>query len=251
MKLFKTISSCSLLIALILTSGCTTASKDNTSTTLVTNEKVEKQTLSTIWGENLPSITEHVDATRLSKMPFQTTTIYYQSGTPSHTPAKIPRISESPVQISILTENKKIIPLYRNQDEQYQFYGKENERYIIYLHNTSPRKVYEAIITVDGLDVINGQSGSYQNRGYLLRTGDTLFVEGFRKSDQQVAAFRFSTPDEDYVNHNIQNNKKDLGIISVALFESEEGPQKIIRKCSYLPKPFTNNSDDTPEQCIP
>lgn len=251
MNLFKTITSLSLLSSiLILTSGCTTIEKNYPSSLSVANEQTENRALSTKWGENLLSVTESVEAYRLSQAPSQTTSIFYQSGAPANSYSKVSRISESPVQLSILTEHRNIMPLYHSQNNQYLLYGKPNERYIIFLHNTSYKIMYEAVITVDGLDVISGTAGSYQNRGYLLRPGDTLFVEGFRKNQQQVAAFRFGAPEEGYVNYNTQGDKRNTGVIGIALFESEEGTQKTIRKCSYLPNPFPN-SHYAPEPCIP
>lgn len=252
MNLFKTIASLSLLSSiLILTSGCTTIERNYPTSLSIANEQTENRTLSTKWGEDLLSVTQSVEANRLSQMPSQTTSIYYQSGTPASSYSKITSINESPVQLSILTEYRKIIPLYNTKNNQYLLYGKENERYIIFLRNTGSQKIYEAVITVDGLDVISGTAGSYQNRGYLLRPGDTLLVEGFRKNDQQVAAFRFSAPDEGYVNYNVQGDKKNIGVIGVALFEAEEGTQKVMNKCSYLPNLFPNDNNYAPEPCIP
>ncbi|MBQ0215164.1 hypothetical protein OSB94_04520 [Proteus vulgaris] len=252
MNPFKKITLLSLLSSLlILISGCTTIERNYPTSLSVANEQTENKALSTKWGENLLSVTQSIEAHRLSQTPSQTTSIYYQSGVPASSYSKITRIKESPVQISILTESRNIIPLYYSQNNQYLLYGKENERYIIFLHNTSSRKIYEAIITVDGLDVISGTVGSYENRGYLLRSGETLFIEGFRKNDQQVAAFRFSLPDEGYVNYNVQGDKRNIGVIGVALFESEEGPEKIMKKCSYLPNPFPKDNNYAPDPCIP
>lgn len=251
MSLFKTIASLSLLSSiLILTSGCTTIERNYPTSLSAANEQTENRALSTKWGESLSSVTESVEAYRLSQTPSQTTSIFYQSGEPSNSHSKIARISESPIQLSILTEHRNIMPLYHAQNNQYLLYGKQNERYIIFLHNTSHKIMYEAVITVDGLDVITGTTGSYQNRGYLLRPGDTLFVEGFRKNQQQVAAFRFSAPEEGYVNYNAQGDKRNTGVIGVALFEAEEDTKKTMRKCSYLPNPFPN-SNYAPEPCIP
>ncbi len=251
MNLFKKIGSLSLLsVFLILISGCTTIERNYPTSLSVTNEQTENKALSTKWGESLSSVTESVEAYRLSQTPSQTTSIFYQSGVPSNSYSKVAHISESPVQLSILTENRNIMPLYHTQNNQYLLYGKQNDRYIIFLHNTSHKIIYEAVITVDGLDVISGTAGSYQNRGYLLRPGDTLFVEGFRKNQQQVAAFRFGAPEEGYVNYSAQGDKKNTGVIGVALFESEEGTQKTMKKCTYLPNPFPNSSY-APEPCIP
>lgn len=76
--------------------------------------------------------------------------------------------------------------------------------------------------TVDGLDVLNGQAGSYQNNGYLIRPGKKLTIEGFRKNNNQVAAFRFAAPESSYVNQNVQGDERNIGVIGIAFFEVRE-----------------------------
>jgi hypothetical protein len=93
--------------------------------------------------------------------------------------------------------------------------GKEGHRYSILLANRTGHR-YEAVATVDGLDVINGQPGSYDNRGYLLQPWATLEIDGFRESQDAVAAFRFSKVSQSYAEK--RGDGRNIGVIGVAFF---------------------------------
>ncbi len=81
----------------------------------------------------------------------------------------------------------------RGSDDTFQLRGKEGARYRMVFRNLSDRN-YEVVATVDGLDVLSGSAGSLNNRGHLLGARDELVIEGFRKSRNEVAAFRFAAP---------------------------------------------------------
>jgi hypothetical protein len=97
--------------------------------------------------------------------------------------------------------------------------GRAGERYTIMVSNTSDHRV-EAVATVDGLDVINGQPGSLTNRGYLIEPHGTLEIDGFRQSQSSVAAFRFGRVADSYAAQT--GSARDVGVIGVAFF-SERG----------------------------
>jgi hypothetical protein len=93
--------------------------------------------------------------------------------------------------------------------------GQEGERYSIVIENHSPRS-FEAVATVDGLDVMNGQPGSYDNRGYVLGPYATLDIDGFRQSEDSVAAFRFAKVQDSYAAQ--RGQARNVGVIGVAFF---------------------------------
>lgn len=67
--------------------------------------------------------------------------------------------------------------------------------------------------------MLNGQPGSLKNRGYVLEPGESLVIEGFRKNEREVAAFRFASPDDAYASNSAAGDSRNLGVIGVALFE--------------------------------
>jgi hypothetical protein len=93
--------------------------------------------------------------------------------------------------------------------------GQAGERYTIVLANHTGHR-FEAVATVDGLDVINGKAGSMQNRGYVLMPFATLEIDGFRQSHDAVAAFRFATVGESYAAQ--MGSARNVGVIGVAFF---------------------------------
>ncbi len=94
--------------------------------------------------------------------------------------------------------------------------GEEGRRYSIVLRNRSDLRL-EAVLSVDGLDVIDGRPASVRKRGYVIGPHRTLAVEGFRQSSDAVAAFRFSPVRESYAQEKYRNSR-NVGVIGVALF---------------------------------
>jgi hypothetical protein len=93
--------------------------------------------------------------------------------------------------------------------------GQSGQRYSIVLQNHTSHR-FEAVATVDGLDVINGKDGSLSNRGYVLMPFATLEIDGFRQSRDAVAAFRFAAVNDSYAQQ--MGKGRNIGVIGVALF---------------------------------
>ena len=94
--------------------------------------------------------------------------------------------------------------------------GEHGARYMIQIRNHTGHRV-EAVATVDGLDVINGRAGALTNRGYIVGPFATVEIDGFRRSLEQVAAFRFGTVRGSYAAQ--KGDDRNVGVIGVAFFE--------------------------------
>ena len=94
--------------------------------------------------------------------------------------------------------------------------GEEGRRYSIAVRNQSDFRL-EVVLSVDGLDVIDGRPASVRKRGYVIDPRRTLVVEGFRQSAEAVAAFRFSPVRESYAQEKYRNTR-NVGVIGVATF---------------------------------
>jgi hypothetical protein len=93
--------------------------------------------------------------------------------------------------------------------------GSAGQRYSIVLENHTSHR-FEALGTVDGLDVINGKPGTFDNRGYILMPFATLEIEGFRTSTAAVAAFRFAAVADSYAAQT--GTARNVGVIGLAFF---------------------------------
>jgi hypothetical protein len=97
--------------------------------------------------------------------------------------------------------------------------GERGSRYLVRFHNHSGRRV-EVVATVDGLDVVDGRPGSLAKRGYLVEPHGDLTIDGFRLSQEAVAAFRFSSVAASYAAR--KGDARDVGVIGLAVFPERE-----------------------------
>ncbi|MEY1391087.1 hypothetical protein AB7044_18650 [Providencia stuartii] len=212
--------------ALLVTTGCSSYPRqvvDSRSDVAYEAQSTSSaKTLGTQWGEDIRSSVQGVTATRMTNQPYDTVTIYYQGErVPNHAYTQ-PYIKVFPLSVAVTNEYGQPMPIYRNSQGQYKLPATEGMRYTLRILNSDRNKTYEVVTTVDGLDVLNGQTGSYQNNGYLIRPGKKLTIEGFRKNNNQVAAFRFAAPESSYVNQNVQGDERNIGVIGIAFFEVRE-----------------------------
>ena len=92
----------------------------------------------------------------------------------------------------------------------------EGRRYSIVVRNRSDFRL-EIVLSVDGLDVIDGRAASFRKRGYIVNPHRKLAVEGFRQTTDAVAAFRFGPARESYAAEKYRNTRNG-GVIGIVLF---------------------------------
>jgi hypothetical protein len=75
---------------------------------------------------------------------------------------------------------------------------------------------FEIVASVDGLDVIDGRPADPVRRGYLIDPHGVLAIDGFRTSDDAVAAFRFGRVADSYAAQT--GSDRNVGVIGLAIF---------------------------------
>lgn len=96
------------------------------------------------------------------------------------------------------------------------FGGTLDQRYTIKVLNESGRRV-EAVVTVDGRSVIDGEPGSYASRGMIVPAYGSVVFDGWRTSLDGISAFRIASPGESYAA--AKGAPSNVGIIGLAIFE--------------------------------
>lgn len=94
--------------------------------------------------------------------------------------------------------------------------GEAGRRYSIVIRNRTPNRV-ECVVSVDGLDVIDGRSGAFNKRGYLVQPHGELEIDGFRQTTEAVAAFRFGSVRGSYAGQKT-GDTRNVGVIGFAFF---------------------------------
>ena len=94
--------------------------------------------------------------------------------------------------------------------------GEAGRRYSIVIRNNSDSRL-EVVLSVDGLDVLDGKAASFTKRGYLIEPRGEVEVDGFRQSMDTVAAFRFGSVRGSYAALKT-GDSRNVGVIGVAIF---------------------------------
>lgn len=100
--------------------------------------------------------------------------------------------------------------------------GREGNSYTIDLTNRSNRRAL-FILSVDGLDVLEGKPAGLESQGYVIPAGQTISVPGWKVNDQQAAEFFFSRSRESYVN-SIGGSTTNTGVIGAMVFKEYQDP---------------------------
>jgi hypothetical protein len=117
------------------------------------------------------------------------------------------------------------LPVYRHHGRRYVA-GQPGNEYAIRIRNRTDRRLL-AVVSVDGVNVVTGESASPDQSGYVLEPGGYVNIQGWRKDLSRTAAFYFSDPSDSYAART--GRPKDLGVIGVALFrERVVGPPTLL-----------------------
>ena len=113
------------------------------------------------------------------------------------------------------------VPTFHQNGETYVL-GQLGQRYTLRVHNRSPRRI-EAVVSVDGRDIVDGKSADYRGkRGYLVPAWGQVDIDGWRLSQWQAAAFRFSAVEDSYAAR--VGAPRNVGVIGAAIFAEYVAP---------------------------
>lgn len=113
------------------------------------------------------------------------------------------------------------LPTYSTYRSSRRFVvGNRDSHYSIVLKNRCKSRL-EVVLSVDGLDVIDGKSANFAKRGYIIAPDETLEVKGWRTSPETVARFKFSTVAGSYANL-AHGEHRNVGVIGLGVF-TEQG----------------------------
>ncbi len=93
--------------------------------------------------------------------------------------------------------------------------GRPGARYSVRLVNNSGERVL-AVVAIDGVNVVSGETASVGQRGYVLEPWQRTEITGWRKSEDEVAAFEFTKLSDSYAART--GRPRDVGVIGVAVF---------------------------------
>lgn len=113
------------------------------------------------------------------------------------------------------------LQVYRHEGRSYVV-GKAGHEYRIRVTNRL-REDLLAVVSVDGVNVITGESAHPAQSGYVLSPHGSVEIQGWRKNLSQTAAFYFTSLADSYAART--GRPEDAGVIGVALFRRKAAAQ--------------------------
>lgn len=109
----------------------------------------------------------------------------------------------------------RTLPVYWHEGNAYVV-GRPGNEYQVTVRNSIGSDLL-AVVSVDGLNVMDGRSADPSQAGYVLGAWGSMAIRGWRKSMQETAAFYFTSLGDSYAGRT--GRPDDVGVIGVALFE--------------------------------
>jgi hypothetical protein len=184
----------------------------------------ERPGLATHWGENRYSPARQVDFERSSNSrPSAVVELHYndRAGARRMLPrgewGRAEAWALGGLHVSVVDASGRTLPALRSGSRVIGV-GAPGERYALAIENSTGER-YEIVASVDGLDVLDGEGASFGKRGYLIGAYSSVLIDGFRRSEAEVAAFRLGDVARSYAAS--KGQARNVGVIGIALFEEK------------------------------
>ena len=118
-----------------------------------------------------------------------------------------------------LSETNKPLREYRDEHGNVFVEGRKKSAFYLEInnrHTTNNRKV-KAIISIDGLSVVDGKPASDKSSGYIIEPLSNIVVKGWRTGINTINEFFFDKMDNSY-SKSMGYGKQNVGVIGVMFF---------------------------------
>ena len=122
-------------------------------------------------------------------------------------------------QVTIIDRSTGAVLTPHLHQGEYWVAGRPGTTYAIEIHNHLDERVL-AVTSVDGVNVISGATAAWNQTGYVFRPQQNYRITGWRKSDDEVAAFTFTASPNSYAART--GRPANVGVIGVAVFRERQ-----------------------------
>ncbi len=114
----------------------------------------------------------------------------------------------------------RTLPVYLHEGRHYVV-GNPGNEYEIRMRNRQRSDIL-TVVSVDGIDVMSGDTAGWDQGGYVLGAYQGFDIKGWRKSLDRVAAFYFTALPDSYAART--GRPGNVGVIGVAVFRRKPEP---------------------------
>ena len=150
-----------------------------------------------------------------------------------------PRRDVMRVGLEVLVDGQPL-PTVWHQSRLYLPVPRLGLEYEIRVWNDGPRRI-AAVVSIDGLSVINSRPASELHPGYLVEPSSSIRIKGWRRDRDTVAAFRFVDRKDSYASR--LGHFENVGVIGViAVEEMARWPRPLLLEKKIAGEPSLSRS---------
>lgn len=123
------------------------------------------------------------------------------------------------------------LPVYWHEGRAYVV-GKPGNEYAVRIRNRQRADVL-GVISVDGVNVITGETAAAAQSGYVLAPHRQFDISGWRKNLSSTAAFYFTSLPDSYAART--GRPDNVGVVGVAFYRRKEEPAPVVRPAPFAP----------------
>jgi hypothetical protein len=112
--------------------------------------------------------------------------------------------------------------------------GNPGDRYAVQVVNKTGARVM-AVVSVDGVNVVTGETAAPHQSGYVFAPWQAYDIAGWRKNQNQIAAFYFTSLPDSYAART--DRPHNVGVIGVAVFREYTPPRPRLAPPPIAPAP--------------
>jgi hypothetical protein len=210
------------------------------------DESAPTQRLGTEFGERHASRSRTVRFDRAPGGPVEVLSIRYddvdsvrqlaRNHSQFHSTGAMASSGDGRFRMALLDDQGRMLPGGDTGEGRFAV-GQAGVRYRIGIENDSDER-FEVVTSVDGLDVIDGGEATLSHRGYVVDSFSSIVIDGWRTSEESIAAFRFSSIDDSYAGRT--GRPRNVGIVGAAFFSEDLPafePQRNANPSRFAPPP--------------
>lgn len=126
------------------------------------------------------------------------------------------------------------LPVYWHEGRAYVV-GKPGNEYAVRIRNRQRDDVL-GVISVDGVNVVTGETAVAQQSGYVLAPYRQFDISGWRKNLASTAAFYFTSLPDSYASRT--GRPDNVGVIGVAFYRKKEEPAPVAQPAPFASGPL-------------
>jgi len=161
----------------------------------------------------------------------------------AYSPPPAPYVKSALVQVDVYDRfDRSALPVHTKDGRNY-IVGAPGHEYAVRIRNCTGGRVL-VVTSVDGVNVISGDTASPAQSGYVLEPWASVEIAGWRKSMERTAAFYFTDLGDSYAART--GRPRNVGVIGVAVFPEKAPPRVSWREESFGRKQAAAEGDAQP-----